>query len=370
MNQKFNSSKGVAGGNDTKVLSNIRNFMEGEGKGKDVRLLTFEALGGKNQERENMHNRVLNEQGVPMAPESEKLERVKIGQTRKNYIYGTIEEIYEAMPDLRGKMITRKVTNADGALARATPPPRVPSTPKSNLLFRGTLGSGLKIAGAILIQVIVSIALNWLLKKYIEKWQQDILDADMKRDVTPKLIAAIDTKRWSILENIREGKKAFAKVVFRYFKMNPDDAPLPSPPGFEPPERIVPADPFLHVQFDNLISITDQKMDQATTQEFFYETVSGQAAERFQKAFGPTYSGERVTFTIEFTYTQDEIDLFRAYRDLIMFCMSQYLSCRPLEPMEADPEDIEAQKFWADLHRYFVSELDKAIKEGPPPTML
>ncbi len=218
INQKFNSSKPAASVKDAKVLSNVRHFKDGEGKGKDVQFLTYESMGGVNEtEMQNQRRRLANEQGIRLAPESRKLSRPP-----KSTNFVEIEHLYELMPELRGKMITRKALTEDGALAHASPPPRVPSTPKALLRFRGTLGSGLKIAGGILIEIIIYVVLHWLSQKLMEKWQREFLDADMKSNVTPQLVAAIDTKRKVILENLREGKKAFAKVVFRYFKMWPN----------------------------------------------------------------------------------------------------------------------------------------------------
>ena len=311
---------------DVPYILDVRRQAAVEGPGSEVNALSYQRVGGKLNPNEHViatpgvnygnsgqKERIYKDYGVKLAPESRALDR------KERFSQLSLpEHLWEISSKLRPQQVSRKVFEPNGALGRPTTPPRMPSTPKGSLRFRGTFGNGLKAVGGLFLEIIIVIILNWLMKPLIEKWNRELIDKELKEEVNPKMIGEIHSRREQALDLLAQGQKAFAKVVIRYLRQDPADGPLPD-------------DLYLHVQFWQLISIVSQKMDKPEKKEFRFETEKGAPSSGnpvLNNQLGIlTYSGERVTDTVEITYSEEEVELFKNYRAILTFCMSQFLSC-------------------------------------------
>jgi hypothetical protein len=258
------------------------------------------------------------------------------------------------MPELRGKMISKKVIDADLALGRPAPIPPVPSAPKMQLRFRGTLGSGLRIAGMVLLDVIIAIFIQIILRKFVEQVQKQVLEKEMKDLVHPPMIADLSqlSIRKQIFELLAADKEAFAVVKLKYFHF---EAPVLAPEATP--------DPLTHVDYEGLISISDQKIDPPQEVVFL-----GEQKNKFNPLERPQ-SGKRVTFTIKLVYSDEEIELYRIFKQIIEIARTNFEECTALA--KEDPsEPLDSMRFWGKVLIDFQTGQLNALKEAGRPTLL
>jgi hypothetical protein len=333
---------------DRLVLLDIQRQARIEGNGTSVECLTYEKFAGEGPNGNmGQKKRIALEFGIKIADQSRKLKR-------DGKVFIDPVQLWEIMPELRGKMISKKVIDADLALGRPAPIPPVPSAPKMQLRFRGTLGSGLRIAGMVLLDVIIAIFIQIILRKFVEQAQKLVLERDMKDLVHPRIIADLSqlSIRKQIFELLASDKEAFAVVKLKYFHF--------SAPALIPEASV---DPMTHVDYEGLISISDQKID--PPQEVFF---LGEQKNEFNPLELPQ-TGKRVTFTIKLVYTDEEIELYRIFKQIIEIARTNFEECTALA--KEDPsEPLDSMRFWGKVLIEFQTGQLNALKEAGRPTLL
>lgn len=336
-----------------------------QGSSAEVRYLTYEKVAGVGPEGDpGQKRRIALEFGVTLAPESRKMRRISPRQDEGTVFVKPVH-IWETSMMLRGKMISNTALDQKGALARPPGTPPVPSAPKGQLRFNGTLGSGLRIAGMVLLELIVKIVVTYLMRRLAEKWQKEIFDKEMKQDVHPRMIADLSVlaNRKSIFDLLIASKKAFATVQLKYFVIGSSLAGELVGPSEHSIE-----DPYTHVMYEKLISISDQKVDPPKTVPFDKETLQGKKIEP-SDIHALRHSGERVTYSVELTYSQEEIELYRMFDELIKISRQNFEFCRDVA--KEDPsEPLESMRYWGHQLGDFQAGQLKALQDAGPPSLM
>lgn len=164
-------------------------------------------------------------------------------------------------------------------------PKPVPKSPIGRLRFGGKIGPGLRIAGGTLLQIAAVLLLNWLASKFIQKVSEDHFKKQIEA-FQPEIEATVRRKKHTALKLLADGKEVFATIRVEALIMTTitEDGPIDSLP---------------YVKLLNL-QITDKEENKPDGEETSSSFPISETRNFYKMSF-------------RLTYSEQEIDLFRAY---------------------------------------------------------
>ncbi|MBZ5625148.1 MAG: hypothetical protein LAQ69_41565 [Acidobacteriia bacterium] len=178
----------------------------------------------------------------------------------------------------------------------------VPSSkiPAGKLQFRGKIGPGMRFVGGTLISIAVTLLLNWLIGKVMEKVLQAHLQREMEK-LQPTIDKDIKAQRLQMLNMASDGKSTYAAVRLHTLTFT---TYVGAPDG-----QVYSADALPLLAYDGMfLSDKDESKDEGMSVEFHALTPA-------------TKRSFIVSMKVQFS--QEEVDYYRAMKKEIQWYDAQ-----------------------------------------------
>lgn len=180
-----------------------------------------------------------------------------------------------------------------GQFVRVGSPLPTTATPTGTLRFRGKIGPGMRTGATAIGSAGVMLLMGWLLGKVIEKQQEASLARQME-EIRPAIEAAIKRDKEFALKLLADGKSAFATVRIMVKHQQHYD---PGGMGYMP---TAPSLEFVSLMITEKDQTTPKGQKDGEEHDYFLSPGAMLFKDFYKMSFPVTFS-------------QDEIDLYRAY---------------------------------------------------------